>query len=223
VRERWPGATCHALGICSGGYHGLQLVRDRAGIDSVVVLNPLTFDWPGERPLVEPLPAHKVAQEMSRYRRTLFSVQPWRKMLRGEVDVLRIVRLLARRGQQRLANAGLELARALRLPLRNDLAGELARGTADGAVVHFVFSEDEPGEDLLRGLAGRTVGRLERQRRLNLHRLDGADHTFTGEAARERVAALMDALLATTAASPAAPAPAGIDGTLSMASAADPP
>ena len=202
LRQRWPDATFHALGICSGGYHGLQMVRERAGIASVVVMNPLTFEWPGESPLLEPLPDFKVAREMSRYRRNLFSLQPWRKMLRGEVDVLRISALLASRVRQRVAHAGRELARLLHLPLRNDLAGELTRATAQGAVLHFVFSENEPGEDLLRGQAGRAVGRLERQRRLHLHHLDDADHTFTGEAARERLATLIDALFAT----PAAPA-----------------
>ncbi|MEO5689607.1 MAG: alpha/beta hydrolase [Burkholderiaceae bacterium] len=223
VRERWPGVACHVLGVCSGGYHGLQMARERMGIDSVVVLNTLTFDWPGERPLVEPLPAHKVAQEMARYRRNLFALEPWRKLLRGEVDLHLIAGLLVRRVRQRLANSGRDLARLLNLPLRNDLAGELTRATADGGVVHFVFSENEPGEDLLRGLAGRAVGRLVRQRRLHLHRLDDADHTFTGEAARERVAVLMDTLFETTA------VPAGraklhtsIDGALTIATAADP-
>ncbi len=194
VRERWPDATCHALGICSGGYHGLQMARERVGVDSVVVLNPLTFDWPGESPLLEPLPAFKVAREMSRYRRNLFSLEPWRKLLRGEVDVLHVAALLASRARQRMAHAGRELARLLHVPLRNDLAGELARATADAAVLHFVFSENEPGEDLLRGLAGRAVDRLQRQRRLHLHRLDDTDHTFTGEAARERLVALMETL-----------------------------
>ena len=194
ARERWPGVACHAVGICSGAYHGLQMARGRMGVDGVVVVNPLTFAWPGEGPLLEPLPAHKVAQEMSRYRRNLFSLQPWRKLLRGEVDVSRLARLLARRVRQRAATAGRELARLLHLPLRDDLAAELAGAAAAGTVLHFVFSENEPGEDLLRSLAGRAVGRLQRQGRLHLHHLDDADHTFTGAAARERMAALMDGL-----------------------------
>jgi hypothetical protein len=217
VRERWPGAACHAVGICSGGYHGLQLAREGAGIDGVVVVNPLTFDWPGERPLVEPLAPHKVAQEMARYRSRLFSLQPWRKLFAGEVDVRLVARLLARRLMQRLAAAGRELARLVHLPLRNDLAGELVRATADGTVLHFVFSDNEPGEDLLHGQAGRAVGRLQRQRRLHLHRLDDTDHTFTGEAARERAAALMDTLFETVATAPVRKA----DGSSSRAAAAD--
>ncbi len=195
VRERWPGVACHVLGICSGAYHGLRLARGRAGVDGVVVINPLTFDWPGEGPLLEPLPAHKVTQEMSRYRRNLFSLQPWRKLLRGEVDVLRIALLLVRRLQQSVATASRELGRLLHLPLRDDLAGDLDRAAADGIALHFVFSQDEPGEDLLRSQAGRAVGRLQRLGRLQLHHVDDADHTFIGEGARERVAALLDALL----------------------------
>ena len=194
LRERWPRAGCHAVGICSGAYHAWQLAREHAGVDSVVAMNPLTFEWPGEGPLVEPLPAYMVTQEMSRYRRSPFSRQRWRKLVRGEVDVRRIARLLARHAGQSVATASRELARLLRLPLRDDLAGELAQATADGTVLHFVFCENEPGEDLLRSLAGRAVARLQRQRRLQVHRLDDADHTFTGETARERVAALMDTL-----------------------------
>jgi alpha-beta hydrolase superfamily lysophospholipase len=197
LRERWPRAGFHAVGICSGAFHAWQLAREHGGVDSVVAMNPLTFEWPGEGPLVEPLPAYMVTQEMSRYRRSPFSRQRWHKLLRGEVDVRRIARLLARHAGQSVVTAGRELARLLRLPLRDDLAGELARATADGTVLHFVFSQDEPGEDLLRSLAGRAVARLQRQHRLHLHRMDDADHTFTGEAARERVAALMDVLFET--------------------------
>ena len=222
ARERWPGVACHALGICSGGYHALQLARERLGVDGVIVLNPLTFDWPGDRPLLEPLPAHKVAQEMARYRRNLFSLQPWRKLLRGEVDVLLIAGLLLRRVEQRLDNAGRELLRLLHVPLRNDLASELKRATADGAVLHFVFSENEPGEDLLRGLAGRAVGQLQRRDRLQLHHLGDADHTFIGEAARERVAALMDTLLDSAPPPAARKAQACADRAKGMAPAGDP-
>ncbi len=195
VNERWPGVPCHVLGICSGGYHALQLVREGAALAGVTVLNPLTFDWPGDRPLLEPLPAHKVAQETARYRRSVASLESWRKLLRGDVRVAGIAALLLKRAGQSLASAGREVARLLRLPLRDDLALELARATAKGGVVHFVFSDDEPGEDMLRGQAGRAVGRLERAGRLALHRVVDADHTFTGEGARERVAALMDTVL----------------------------
>ena len=195
LRERWPHAACHLVGVCSGAFHALQLAREHVKVDSVVAVNPLTFDWPGEGPLVEPLPAHMVTQEMSRYRRSPFSRQRWSKLLRGEVDVRRVVHLLVRYAGQYLAMAYRELAQLLHLPLRNDLAGDMTRATADGTVLHFVFSEDEPGEALLRSLAGRSVARLQRQHRLHLHRMDDADHTFTGEAARQRVAALMDTLL----------------------------
>ena len=222
VRERWPGVACHALGICSGGYHALQMARERLGVDGAIVLNPLTFDWPGDRPLLEPLPAHKVAQEMARYRRNLFSLQPWRKLLRGEVDVLLIAGLLLRRVEQRLDNTGRELLRMLHVPLRNDLAGELKRATADGAVLHFVFSQNEPGEDLLRGLAGRAVGQLQRADRLQLHHVDDADHTFIGEAARERVAALMDTLLDAAPPLAARKAQACADRAKGMTPAGDP-
>jgi hypothetical protein len=217
VRERWPGAAVHAVGVCSGAYHGLQMARDRMGVDGVVVVNPLTFVWPGEGPPVEPLPAHVVAQEMSRYRRNLFLLQPWRKLLRGEVDVMRLACLLARRGQQSLVTAGREAARLLHLTLRDDLAGELAGATADGAVLHFLFSENEPGEALLRGLAGRAVGRLQRQRRLHLHHIDDADHTFTGAASRERLGVLLDTLLESAPVPAARKTPEAVDGTLRMA------
>ncbi len=197
LRERWPHAACHAVGICSGAFHALQLGREHAGLDSVVAINPLTFDWPGEGPLAEPLPAHMVTREMSRYLRSPLSRQRWRKLLRGEVDIRRVARLLARHAGQSFAKASRTLARMLHLPLRNDLADDLTRTTAGGTVLHLVFAENEPGEDLLRSLAGRAVDRLQRQHRLHLHHVVDADHTFTGEAARQRVAALMDALLET--------------------------
>ncbi len=196
-RERWPHVACHVVGVCSGAFHALQLARAQAGLASVVAINPLTFVWPGDGPIVDPLPAHMVTQEMSRYSRSPFSRERWIKLLRGEVDLRRIALLLARHVGQKLARGWRELARLLHLPLRDDLAGDLTRITAGGTTVHLVFADNEPGEQLLRSLAGRAVPRLQRQHRLHLHRVADADHTFTGEAARQRVAALMDSLFET--------------------------
>ena len=192
VRVEWPQARTHLAGICSGSYHALQAARHGLPVDRVIAINPLTFDWPGNQPLLEPLPAHKVTQEMSRYRRNLFSAAPWLKMMRGEVDVGRIAVLLARRASQGLAARARDLARAVHWPLRDDLGVELQRAADTGIEIRFVFCEGEPGEDLLRQRAGRVVGRLQRAGRLHVHRLSDADHTFTGAAARDRLEALFE-------------------------------
>jgi hypothetical protein len=84
-----------------------------------------------------------------------------------------------------------EVARALHLPVKDDLAAELASIAKRGVRGHFMVAEDDPGEVLLRAQAGSIVDRLLKDRALTLRRLDNADHVFTRYLARQ---ALVQAL-----------------------------
>jgi hypothetical protein len=152
-----------------------------------------------------PLPAHKVVSEMARYRQAMGSWQRWRKLLRGQVDVKRLAQVLTRRVAARLSHALRGLARALHLPVHNDLARELRTAAVrHGTMLQFVFAEGDAGDALLHEQGGSAVQQLQRQGRLAIHRIADADHTFTGLAARAQLERLLDDIVLTGA----APAPA---------------
>lgn len=193
-----PGVPLRLLGLCAGAYHGLRaaLAAPQAGVvvDAVIAINPLTFDWrPGMR-LDAPLPAHRVAREMARYRAGLLSAALWRRLLSGQVDLRHPLRVVARGVAARLEAA----ARALlhRGGLRPGGPGSALRQLdAAGVQLTFLFADDEPGEALLRAWGGREVDRLQASGRLRIVPCPQADHTFTTAAARQRLLALLAAHL----------------------------
>lgn len=195
LRHRFPGQPCVAVGLCSGAYHGFKAAAFGAPLQAVVVINPLTFFWREGTPLDAPMPAHHVAAEMARYRSNLFAAERWRKLLRGQVDLRRLAALLWRRALHTASGPARDLARLLRLPLRDDLARELRQMGRARVALHFVFSQGDPGEDLLRTEGGSLVGRLLRNGQLVMHHQPDADHTFTGLAARRAVTALLSEIV----------------------------
>jgi hypothetical protein len=106
----------------------------------------------------------------------------WKRMLTGQVNVWRIVRIYCHRPLLTLQAVLREAASALRIRLPWDLGSELEELGARGLRIVFVFSRDDPGMDLLKLQAGSSIRRLgERCRR---HIIEGGDHTFTHAASR---------------------------------------
>ena len=69
-------------------------------------------------------------------------------------------------------------------------------GSSDGSWrntpdMHFVFSDGDPGGELLHEQGGRAVRRLIRSGAITVDRLPQADHTLTGHSARERAIQLL--------------------------------
>jgi hypothetical protein len=88
-----------------------------------------------------------------------------------------------------------DAARALKIRLPRDLGWDLETIVARGIRIAFVFSENEPGIDLLRLQGGSSVRRLGN--RCRVHIIEGADHVFSRSSDRavlERV--LSDELFA---------------------------
>jgi alpha-beta hydrolase superfamily lysophospholipase len=190
------GATaCHVMGLCSGAYHAFKAVTLRLAVDSALMINPLTYFWVPGTPLTE-IRDHAVISLGNRYRSLLLTWDPWRRLLRGDLDLraigvagwrtlVRGTRLHARR-----------LARRLRLPLKNDLGHELRRASDAGIALRFVFAADAPGHTLLvQESDGALPAALERGD-LSLTVVPDADHTFSRGAARDHLVLVLDRLMA---------------------------
>jgi pimeloyl-ACP methyl ester carboxylesterase len=165
------------VGLCSGAYHAFKTAVRGAPIDHAVMLNPLTFFWvPGMS--LEATPS-EVAGETARLGARLRDLDAWKKVLRGEVDLRRVARVLGRRALGRATDEARDLARRLGIPLREDLGSELLAATARGACLTFILAESDPGYALLREGGGAVVPRLIRRGALRVERFGGPDHTFT--------------------------------------------
>ena len=196
LRDRLGIARVHVIGLCSGGYHGLKAAVHGHNLASVVSINPEIFFVKEETTTDPSLADHIVVRRAAYYRQSMLSVRRWIKVLRGQVNVKQFARIFARKLSLTASAHGRELARALRLPLKDDLAGELRRVAGRGIPMHFVLSGEDSGLALLRAQGGRVFRRLHKRGQLTLHMIDGADHTLTKQSAREQLSAALRAMLA---------------------------
>jgi len=185
MRQHDDVRHCVGVGLCAGGYHAFKAAVMGAQFDTVVLINPLTFFWHADMPLDAPLPRHKVVSEMNRYQRDLLSVDRFRKLLRGDVDLRRLARLLGKWLHFKLATPALEIARRLHISLHEDLAGEMALLARRKVRMHFVFGADEPGPQLLATQGGRMVAKLQQAGSVEIRHFDSADHIFSRWADRQ--------------------------------------
>ena len=182
LRGRHPGLPCHAMGICSGGYHALKAAVAGVPLDGMVVINPLTFFWKTGMSLdYQP---YQLENDASRYRRSLLSSESWKKLFRGRVQVMPFVQVVVRRTASVLRMRTRNIARELGFQLEDDLGRELADLARRSVQLSFVFADTDPGLGLLRQQAGWTLNRLLRRGQVQIEVIPHANHSFTHRVAR---------------------------------------
>ncbi len=176
LRSRYGVGELTVGGVCTGAYHSLQAAMQGLAVDRVLLVNPLNFFWrEGEKPT--DIQDWEVVHKPSAYRQQLFSSHAWRRLLTRDVSPWRVAKIYLRGPWVLCVMALRNVARRLRLPLRNDLARELKRIAARGVRIVFIFSEGDPGISLLTAETGLHVQALARQYRFRL--IEGADHNLT--------------------------------------------
>ena len=165
------------MGICSGGYHGFKGAVAALPIDGVTVVNPLVFFWKPHMSLA--YPPFQMMQTAAQYQRSILQADKWLKLLRGQVNLGEVAKVLMHRVEGRARSAARELARVLRMPLHEDLAAELSSVVERGAALRFIFSAGDPGEALLREGAGRRLAQLKAQGAVTLAYLADCDHSLS--------------------------------------------
>jgi alpha-beta hydrolase superfamily lysophospholipase len=175
-REYAPGRI-EAMGLCSGAYHAFKGAVAGEPIDGVTVVNPLVFFWKPGMSLA--YPPFQMVQAAAQYQRSMLMADKWLKLVRGQVDLRAIVKVVAHRVEDRTRSAAREIARAMHLRVHEDLAAELSSVVERGAALRFVFSVGDPGEALLRVGAGRRLGRLDDRGAVSLTYLADCDHSLS--------------------------------------------
>ena len=176
LRSNFSISDVTLAGLCSGAYHALRAAVAGLSINRILMVNPQNYFWrPGES--LQGLQLAEVVHNPGLYRERIFSRAAWRRMIAGEVNVLRIAKIYLQRPLLAAESAMRDIARRMRIPLPNDLGTELEGIVDRGVRVVFVFAHGEPGIGLLRLQAGNSVTRLAD--RCRIHTINGGDHVFT--------------------------------------------
>ena len=141
-------SECHLLGICSGAYHGFKAAVAGLPLASVLAINPLVFFWRDGMPLDPPLSEPGVMRMATVYQKSARDPSKWLRLLTGRVDVAQLARVMSRRARTRARHALRGLARAVGIPLHDDLVAELRTVQARGARLRLILSDGDPSTRL---------------------------------------------------------------------------
>ena len=176
MRNRHGARDVTIAGLCSGAYHALKSGVAGLPVERVLMVNPQNYFWE-ESMSIHGMQLAELVTEPQRSRGSVFSLDPWRRLLTGKIDLTYILRRQLHRIWLVTESSARDLARKLPLRLPEDLGRDLEEIAARGIRMVFVFSRGEPGLELLKIQAGSSVRRLGE--RCRLHIIDGADHVFS--------------------------------------------
>jgi len=179
LRQRYQVRDFAVGGLCSAAYHALRAAVAGLPVNRLLMVNPQNFVW-NEAEMRGDLA--EVVRDFGGYRERVLSAAAWKRLLRGQVNVRRIVGVYLHRVRIAVESAARDVARQLHIRLPNDVGSELEEIAARGVRVVFVFARGDPGIELLRIQGGSAVKRLGD--RCHVHIVDSADHTFTQSRAR---------------------------------------
>ena len=179
LRQHYQVREFAVGGLCSAAYHALRAAVAGLPVNRLLMVNPQNFVW-NEAEMRGDLA--EVVRDFGGYRESVLSAAAWKRVLRGQVNVRRVVGVYLHRVRIALQSAARDVARQLRIRLPNDVGSQLEEIAARGVRVVFVFARGDPGIELLRIQGGSAVKRLGD--RCHVHIVDSADHTFTQSRAR---------------------------------------
>jgi len=174
------------LGMCSGAYHAFQAALDDKRINGLMLVNLQKFVWRGDESLS--VVQRTTFRTTGYYLRNVTSIDVWRRLLQGKVNVAGIAGALANRAARHIAAAA--------DPAIAALAGETGVGMVRRQLVElsersvqmlYVLSGNDPGLDEISEYFGLRGWRLRRTRHLTFRTLRGADHTLSAHWARQRL------------------------------------
>jgi alpha-beta hydrolase superfamily lysophospholipase len=179
-------------GLCAGAYHALRSATSGLPVNTVLLVNPLTFYWKQGSTLND-LQISEVVRNPSVYAEHILVGQAWLRVLRGRVNLARVAMVLLRRAWLALDGSLRDLTRLLHVRLPHDLGWDLQSIAARGVRIVFLFARGDGGADLLRVQGGSAVKAIGD--RCRIHTIDGADHVFSQRAPRQQLLQLLSSEL----------------------------
>jgi alpha-beta hydrolase superfamily lysophospholipase len=188
LRNRYDISDITLGGLCSGAYHSLRAAVAALPVHRILLINPENYFWQEGMTLAD-LQLADVVRNPSVYYMRVRSAAAWIRLLSGNVNLWRVVKVYVNRLSLAVESVLRDWARLVRIHLPRDLGWELEDLAARGVRVIFIFARGEPGIDLLKLQAGSTVKRLRDH--CAVHVIDNSDHTFTRSDRRAALEAIL--------------------------------
>ena len=195
MRQHYGTGDITLGGLCSGAYHSFRAAVAGLHVNRILLVNPMNFLSDAGLDVENRVSAENVqrsidvARNFDFYRDRICSLAIWRRVIRGDLHIWRIVRIPLQRPLLVIRSIVNDLARNCGLHVPGDLGWELEQIARRGVKIVFVFARNEPGIDVLKLHAGSTVRRLGG--RCVVHIIDSGDHIFTRSRTRNQLQELL--------------------------------
>lgn len=178
-------------GICSGAhtaYHaGLTTVEKNARglLSEILLINPLTFYWQEGMSLAIPSDVQNL-HDTAYYRQSMRDLDKWKKLLTGKASTVYIFKYALERGKN-LSKGFVKDLKEIMLGPQTRLAIDIEQIIAQKISIRFLLSSRDPGYDIIKSQARRSLRSGLNNKTISLDLVDGADHTFSRKEKRDRL------------------------------------
>lgn len=194
IRRRTGVDDVIAIGMCSGAYVAFHAGLGGSAMKTQILVNPQAFYWK-EGDSLDAAPA-TVAAQVQAYGASVRTWASWKKLLTGRAGYGALAMTMGRRIRDLGTTWFKRFGSRLGVMAQVDDLGRDLRALADRNIgTLLIYSENDAGMIYLRDRAAREVARLTRDGRLKIETVAQADHTFTGQAAQQRLIDVMTSYL----------------------------
>ena len=175
------------MGLCSGAYVAYHTAIADPRVAGVVLINPLTFHWKEGDSLEVRM--RKSFGSTEQYKRRLFKVETWKRIVRGEVGVAKITAELTRRiGRRTTFEVRALLARLSGgIAEATDIERGFRRLCARGTSSLLVLGSEDGSRDVIEEHLGKDAAAMKIVKGFRMEVWTGTDHTFTPLRAQRRL------------------------------------
>jgi len=181
-------------GLCSGAHAAFHAALTHQGIVGIIMMNPIVFYWkPSDALEVSAWMTHK---EVQRYQQRVTSLDSWRRVLQGKVDLLYATQTVGSWIRSRIRAHGQTLLRGVSGGTtggagEQDVVKDFARISDQGIDMMLVFSRGEPGFFQLHAQHRDALDRLRRLPGFTYREVAWSGHTFTNVRAQQTLLRLL--------------------------------
>lgn len=171
-------------GLCSGGYYSFVAGFEHVGDDllEVILMNPPNLNWKEEGFLI-----NKEFGEAAYYRESMRSGDKWKKLLRGQVNVINVAKVAGNYLAQKVRSQSRSLMEQVVPRSGSRVANQLRKIYASKRHVTVVDSSGDPGWEIMMNSSRVVINKGLKGGKLTHLAIADADHTFSSLDARERV------------------------------------
>jgi predicted ATP-grasp superfamily ATP-dependent carboligase/alpha/beta superfamily hydrolase len=188
LRDRFGAKQFILMGLCSGAYlsYMTAVSQNTHPIAELILINPLTFQWT-EGDSLDTDNFRKVAY----YRGSMRNSNSWIKLLRGQVNVFNVGKIVLSHLQTQFKSRARALIEHIYPKAGSVLANQLRSLYLRKRRVSLFISSSDPGWDMVAAGARQAANKGIKRGDLSVQFIADADHTFSNEAARLRLVTCM--------------------------------